>query len=173
MWHTMANMAGINFIYCENKAMFPYVISRVFSKKAWCHRVTMMSLLELLPLMKYHNTLVPRKHHKTKNQTSRIFDKLEIRPQYGVPVCFPLKHDTCIHFQIIVKCCSPLLKKPTILPHTYKTVKAFTKKGNFITVYAFVMSHHTTCKNGFYKNIHLFFNDPKNVYQPCTRKPGS
>ena len=34
-----------------------------FLKKAWCHRVTMMSLLELLSLMKSHKTLEPRKHH--------------------------------------------------------------------------------------------------------------
>ena len=34
-----------------------------FLNKAWCHRVTMVSLLELLSLMKSHNTLEPRKHH--------------------------------------------------------------------------------------------------------------
>ena len=36
-----------------------------FLNKAWYYRVTMMSLLELLSLMKYHNTLEPRKHHIT------------------------------------------------------------------------------------------------------------
>ena len=35
-----------------------------FLNKACCHRLTMMSLLELLSLMKYHKTLEPRKHHK-------------------------------------------------------------------------------------------------------------
>ena len=38
-----------------------------FLNKAWCHRVTMMSLLELLSFMNPHKTLEPRKHHTCNN----------------------------------------------------------------------------------------------------------
>ena len=58
MWHTMSNMAGINFIYYANKSTY----LESFYNKSWYDKVMMVSLLELLPIeaQKHHIGAVTR-----------------------------------------------------------------------------------------------------------------